>query len=87
MLDLLKPPVEAFQDCIVLGLRAVGNVFKSPHYADDIFQQMDTIGVELLPIVAMIGFFSGVVMTMQMAHALQQYGAQGKRGTDSFRWR
>jgi phospholipid/cholesterol/gamma-HCH transport system permease protein len=80
LLDFLKPPVQAFQDCIVLGLRAVGNVFKSPHYADDIFQQMDTIGVGSLPIVAMIGFFSGVVMTMQMAHALQQYGAQGNVG-------
>src|SRR5579872_460263 len=41
---------------------------------------MDTIGVGSLPIVIMIGFFSGVVMTMQMAHALQQYGAQGNVG-------
>ena len=80
MLDFLKPPVQAFQDFIVLGIRAVRNIFRSPHYADDIFQQMDTIGVGSLPIVIMIGFFSGVVMTMQMAHALQQYGAQGNVG-------
>ena len=56
------------------------NIFRSPHYADDIFQQMDTIGVGSLPIVIMIGFFSGVVMAMQMARALQQYGAQGEVG-------
>ena len=80
MLDFLKPPVEAFQDFIVLTGRAVRNIFRSPHYPDDIFQQMDIIGVGSLPIVMMIGLFSGVVMTMQMARALQQYGAQGQVG-------
>ena len=78
MLDFLKAPVEAFQDFILLGFRAVVNIFRSPHYADDIFQQMDLIGVGSLPIVIMIGFFSGVIMAMQMGRALAQYGAQGK---------
>src|SRR5215470_14918720 len=41
---------------------------------------MDVIGVGSLPIVMIIGLFSGVVMTMQMARALQQYGAQGQVG-------
>jgi phospholipid/cholesterol/gamma-HCH transport system permease protein len=80
LLDFLKPPVEAFQDFIVLGGRAVGNFFRSPHYADDIFQQMDSIGDGSLPIVIMIGFFSGVVMTMQLAQALQQLGQQNNVG-------
>jgi phospholipid/cholesterol/gamma-HCH transport system permease protein len=74
VLDFLKPPVEAFQDFIFLGGRAVRNIFRSPHYAGDVFQQMDAIGDGSLPIVIMIGFFSGVVMTMQLAHALQQLG-------------
>ena len=43
MLDFLKPPVEAFQDFIFLGVTAVRNVFRSPHYSGDIFIQMDTI--------------------------------------------
>ena len=80
MLDFLKPPVEAFQDFFILSGRAVKNVFRSPHYSDDVFQQMDIIGVGSLPIVMLIGLFSGVVMTMQMARALQQYGAQGQVG-------
>ena len=80
MFDFLKAPVEVFQDFIGLGGRAVRNVFRSPHYADDIFQQMDIIGVGSLPIVSMIGFFSGVVMAMQMARALQQYGATSQVG-------
>jgi phospholipid/cholesterol/gamma-HCH transport system permease protein len=72
--------VESFQDFIVLSLQAVRNIFRSPHYADDIFQQMDIIGVGSLPIVIMIGFVSGVIMAMQMARALTQYGAQGEVG-------
>jgi len=80
LLDFLKAPVESFQDFIVLSFRAVGNIFRSPHYADDVFQQMDIIGVGSFPIVIMIGFVSGVIMAMQMARALTQYGAQGEVG-------
>jgi len=80
LLDFLKAPVEEFQDFILLGFRAFLNIFRSPHYADDIFQQMDIIGVGSLPIVIMIGFVSGVIMAMQMARALTQYGAQGEVG-------
>jgi phospholipid/cholesterol/gamma-HCH transport system permease protein len=72
--------VEAFQDFLVLSVRAIRNIFRAPHYADDIFQQMDIIGVGSLPIVMLIGLFSGVVMTMQMARALQQYGVQEQVG-------
>jgi phospholipid/cholesterol/gamma-HCH transport system permease protein len=81
LLDLLKPPVEAFQSFIVLGFRSVRNIFRSPHYADDILMQMDIIGVGSLPIVILTGFFSGAVMAMQMSRALAVYGAQGQIGT------
>ncbi len=80
MLDFVKAPVEKFQDFILLSFAAVRNIFRSPHYADDIFQQMDAIGVGSLPIVMMIGFVSGVIMAMQMARALTQYGAEGEVG-------
>jgi phospholipid/cholesterol/gamma-HCH transport system permease protein len=80
LLDFLKAPVQEFQDFILLSGRAFRNIFRSPHYADDIFQQMDIIGVGSLPIVIMIGFVSGVIMAMQMARALTTYGATGKVG-------
>lgn len=80
MLDFLKPPVAAFQDFYILVGRALVNVFRSPHYADDIIIQMDIIGVGSLPIVVLTGFFSGVVITMQMSRALNQYGAVGQVG-------
>src|SRR2546430_827892 len=41
---------------------------------------MDLIGVGSLPIVVLTGFFSGAVMALQMARALQQYGQVGKTG-------
>jgi len=80
LLDFLKAPIESFQDFIYLTLRAFRNVFRSPHYADDIFQQMDIIGVGSLPIVIFVGVFSGIIMAMQMARALTTYGAQGQVG-------
>lgn len=80
MLDFLKRPVETFQDFIFLSGRAFRNIFRSPHYADDILLQMDIIGAGSLFIVSLIGFFSGVVMALQMSRALSTYGAQGKIG-------
>jgi len=80
LLDILKRVVESFQDFIILTGRAFGNIFKTPHYADDIFIQMDVIGVGSLPIVMLIGLFSGLIMGSQMARALATYGAQGQIG-------
>lgn len=80
MLDLLKEPVSAVQDFFLLAGRAFRNIFRRPHYGDDIALQMDTIGVGSLQIVAITGFFSGAVMALQMYHALAQYGQMGKTG-------
>jgi phospholipid/cholesterol/gamma-HCH transport system permease protein len=75
LFDFLKPSVLALQDFCILGGRALRNVFRPPHYESDILLQMDVIGVGSLPIVVLIGFFTGVVITMQMSRALAQYGA------------
>jgi phospholipid/cholesterol/gamma-HCH transport system permease protein len=80
LLDILKPPVLAVQEFFSLAGRTFRNLFRRPHYAADLFLQMDTIGVGSLPIVSLIGFFSGAVMGMQMSKALQQYGAVGQTG-------
>ena len=80
MLDFLKPSVWALQDFCILAGRALRNVFRPPHYESDILLQMDIIGVGSLPIVILIGFFTGVVITMQMSRALEQYGAVDQVG-------
>lgn len=81
MLDLLKEPVLAVQEFISLAGKAFRNIFRRPHYWDDTFLQMDTIGVGSLAIAAITGFFAGAVMALQMSRALAQYGQVGKTGT------
>jgi phospholipid/cholesterol/gamma-HCH transport system permease protein len=80
LFDLLKAPVLAAQEFIFLAGKAFRNIFRSPHYGDDIALQMDYIGVGSLPIVMLTGFFSGAVMALQMSSALKQYGQVGKTG-------
>ena len=71
----------AVQDFFTLAGRAIRNVFRKPHYSDDIFLQMDYIGVGSMPIVVLTGFFSGAVMALQLARALARWGQQGQVGT------
>jgi phospholipid/cholesterol/gamma-HCH transport system permease protein len=80
LFDFLKGPVETFQEFLFLSARAFRNIVRSPHYSDDILLQMDAIGVGSLFIVSLIGFFSGVVMALQMSRALSTYGAEGQIG-------
>ena len=80
MFDFLKGPILAIQDFYILFGSAVRNLFRTPHYWDDVLIQMDTIGVGSLWITAMTGFFSGAVMALQMGHALAQYGQTGRTG-------
>jgi len=80
LLDFLKRPILALQDFFFLTGRALRNIFRSPHYTDDILLQMDIIGVGSLPIVILTGGFSGAVMALQMSRALATYGATGQVG-------
>jgi phospholipid/cholesterol/gamma-HCH transport system permease protein len=81
VLDLLKGPLYTIQGFVLLSGRALVNLFRSPHYVDDIFLQMDIIGVGSLPLILLTGFFVGAVITLQMSKTLNQYGAQGEVGT------
>ncbi len=76
----MKRPVASINDFFVLTGRAFTSVFQAPHYFDDLFVQMDIIGVGSLTIVVLVSFASGLIVTMQMARALQQYGAAGQVG-------
>ena len=81
MVDLLKGPVIAVQEFFLLAGRALRNIFRTPHYGDDIALQMDNIGVGSLFIVVLTGLFSGAVMALQMSRVLSQYGQLSKTGT------
>ena len=81
MLDFLKTLIASFQDFLFLAGRSFLNIFKRPHYYDDVFLQMDVIGWGSLPIVILIGAFSGAIIALQMARALNAYGASSEVGT------
>jgi phospholipid/cholesterol/gamma-HCH transport system permease protein len=70
LLEFLQPPILALQDFMILTGQALR----------DIALQMDSIGVGSLPIVMLVGSFSGIVMALQMSKALAQYGATGQVG-------
>lgn len=81
MLDFLKPPFLVFQEFFVLSGRALKNIARRPRYWSDIMMQMDIIGVGSLPIVSLIGGFSGIVMALQMSRAISNYGAASQTGS------
>ena len=74
MFDLLKRPILIFQEFVLLAVRAIRGIFQQPHYWDDVFLQMDLIGIGSLPVVLLTGFMSGAVLALQMSRALQTYG-------------
>jgi phospholipid/cholesterol/gamma-HCH transport system permease protein len=80
LLDYLKSPVLTFQEFLLLAGRSFKSIVRPPIYWRDILMQMDSIGVGSLPIVALIGAFSGIVMTLQMSRALATYGATSQTG-------
>lgn len=77
---LLTSWVGAFQDFLYLAAAAIANLFRRPHYWDDVAIQMDIIGFGSLPIVILTGAFSGAIIALQMARALNTYGASSEVG-------
>ena len=73
--------IESFQDFLLLAGSAFANIFRAPHYYDDVAIQMDLIGFGSLPIVLLTGFFSGLIIALQMARALSTYGASTEVGS------
>ena len=75
-----KSFVAALQEYALLCGRAIGDLFSKPRYLDDIFIQMDSIGVGSLPIVVLTGFFTGCVLALQSATSLKEFGAVNMTG-------
>jgi len=80
-MELISPPefakqkVLAVQEYTLLSIQSVTNLFRKPLYMADMVQQADLIGVGSLPIVVLIGFFTGAVLAVQSANTLQRFGS------------
>lgn len=80
-MDFLKNGILALQDFYLLAWQALRNIFRRPFYWNDLFMQMDAIGVGSVPIVLLTGFFSGAIMALQSYRALVIYGATDQVGS------
>jgi phospholipid/cholesterol/gamma-HCH transport system permease protein len=65
----------AVQEYFALLLRVIRSCFTRPVYPGDLVQQMDTIGVGSIFIVVLTGFFTGMVLALQSAVEMEQFGA------------
>ena len=76
-----KRAVASVQEYSLLSGRAIADLFSRPRYLADIFTQMDSIGIGSLPIVILSGFFTGCVLALQSATALQEFGSVSLTGS------
>src|SRR5215472_4635678 len=73
--EFAKQKVLAVQEYTLLSIQSLTNLFRKPLYVADMVQQADLIGVGSLPIVVLIGFFTGAVLAVQTANTLQRFGS------------
>ena len=73
--EFAKQKVLSVQEYTLLSIQALMNLFRKPLYIADMLQQADLIGVGSLPIVVLIGFFTGAVLAVQTANTLQRFGS------------
>jgi phospholipid/cholesterol/gamma-HCH transport system permease protein len=78
--DIAKDKVEAVQEYSLLAGRSLSNLFAQPRYLADTLLQADSIGVGSLPIVVLIGLFTGAVLALQTSSTLQQFGSLSLTG-------
>lgn len=76
----VKGRVAVIQDYFVLAWNAIRFSFVRPFYGADLVQQMDAIGVQSLGIVLLTGFFTGMVLALQMSVQLRTFGASAYVG-------
>ena len=63
------------QEYFTLLWQALRASVTRPFYLRDVFQQMDTVGVASLGIVILTGLFTGMVLALQSAVEMKQFGA------------
>jgi phospholipid/cholesterol/gamma-HCH transport system permease protein len=73
--DAIKQFAFDVQTYFFLLFRVVRTSLTRPRYVRDFVQQMDTIGVQSLFIVLLTGLFTGMVLALQSAVEMKQFGA------------
>jgi len=78
--DALRRQVFAVQDYSLMSLQGLVNVFTPPQYWGDTIDQMNLIGVNSLPIVAIASLFIGGVLVLQTSAQFLRFGETALTG-------
>jgi phospholipid/cholesterol/gamma-HCH transport system permease protein len=68
------------QEITLLTWRILRGLGRKPRYVPEIIRQMDVLGVGSLAIIVLTGFFTGAVLALNSANALQKFGVQSVTG-------
>jgi phospholipid/cholesterol/gamma-HCH transport system permease protein len=68
------------QEITLLTWRALRALFRPPLYWNEMLRQMDVVGVGSLAIIALTGTFTGGVLALNSANALQRFGFTNQTG-------
>ena len=87
VMDAFRPLIDPVLDVLdnigkIVGLtfRTVVWTFRRPFRVSQVLSAMDFIGVQSIFIVALTGTFSGMVVALQMTHALRAFSSEGRVG-------
>ena len=76
-LDLtVRHYIYSVQEITCLAGRSISCIFRPPFYVQDVFDQMDIIGVGSMTIIVLTGLFTGMVLALQSAYELEAFGAK-----------
>jgi len=79
-LDPLVGSLDTLGETILLTGQTVAWLFRPPFRVTMVLRAMEFIGVESIFLISLTGMFSGMVLALQMVHALQQFNQQGLVG-------
>src|SRR5512145_446347 len=83
--DWMLAPVlsllDGFGSVVLLTLRTLGWAVRPPFRGMQLLRAMEFVGAESVFIVSLTGVFSGMVLALQMVHALRQFSAESVVGS------
>lgn len=65
----------------LLFRRTLAALFRSPGQARTLLEQVERIGARSLPVIAVAGLFTGMVLAVQFSETLARFGSRGLLGT------
>lgn len=79
-LDSLLSALDSLGTTVVLTTQTISWLFRPPFRVTQVIRAMEFFGVQSIFLISLTGMFSGMVLALQMAHALKSFNQQGLVG-------